>query len=95
MAELLTDAEVDTALTGLPQWQRAGSEIVRTIELPTFPAAIALVDRVAEAAETRNHHPDIDIRWRTVTFTCSTHFKGGLTELDVALAQEIDRLAAG
>ncbi|MFC9786297.1 4a-hydroxytetrahydrobiopterin dehydratase [Rhodococcus sp. NPDC127528] len=93
MVELLTDAEVDTALAGLPDWQRVGSEIVRAVELPTFPAAIALVDRVAEAAEARNHHPDIDIRWRTVTFTCSTHFKGGLTELDVALAQEIDRLA--
>jgi 4a-hydroxytetrahydrobiopterin dehydratase len=95
MAELLTDAEVATALADLPHWQRSGSEIVRTVELPTFPAAIALVDRVAEAAEARNHHPDIDIRWRTVTFTCSTHFKGGLTELDVALAREIDRLAAG
>ncbi len=95
MAELLTDAEVAEALTGLPQWRRDGAAIVRTIELPTFPDAITLVDRVAEIAESGNHHPDIDIRWRTLTFRCSTHFKGGITDLDVTLARAIDRLAAG
>ncbi|GAA4477203.1 4a-hydroxytetrahydrobiopterin dehydratase [Rhodococcus olei] len=94
MAELLNDAEVTAALAGLPEWRREGDAIVRTVKLPTFPDAIALVDRVAQAAEARNHHPDIDIRWRTLTFVCSTHAMGGITELDVHLAQEIDRLAA-
>jgi 4a-hydroxytetrahydrobiopterin dehydratase len=50
---------------------------------------------VAEIAEARNHHPDIDIRWRTVTFRCSTHSKGGITDLDIELAEEIDRVLAG
>ncbi|HEV7828580.1 MAG TPA: 4a-hydroxytetrahydrobiopterin dehydratase, partial [Pseudonocardiaceae bacterium] len=45
-------------------------------------------------AEARNHHPDIDIRWRTVTFRCSTHSKGGITNLDIELASEIDRVIA-
>ncbi|WP_077043838.1 4a-hydroxytetrahydrobiopterin dehydratase [Rhodococcus sp. MTM3W5.2] len=94
MAELLSDAEVEAALGSLPDWQRAGDSITRTLKCPTFPAAIALVDRVAAAAESRNHHPDIDIRWRTLTFTCATHSMGGITDLDVGLAQEIDRLAA-
>lgn len=94
MADLLPDTEVDAALAELPQWHRDGAALVRTIKLPTFPDAVALVDRVAVAAETRNHHPDIDIRWRTVTFTCSTHSAGGITALDVELAREIDRLAA-
>ncbi|MFC7448547.1 4a-hydroxytetrahydrobiopterin dehydratase [Rhodococcus daqingensis] len=94
MAELLSDTEVDEALRSLPHWQRAGDSITRTVKCPTFPAAIALVDRVAVAAESRDHHPDIDIRWRTLTFICATHFKGGITELDVSLAREIDRLAA-
>ncbi|MFC4605605.1 4a-hydroxytetrahydrobiopterin dehydratase [Rhodococcus kronopolitis] len=93
MAELLSDTEVAAALTELPQWRRDGDAIVRRLECSTFPDAIALVDRVAVAAESRNHHPDIDIRWRTVTFTCSTHSAGGLTSLDVDLAGEIDRLA--
>jgi 4a-hydroxytetrahydrobiopterin dehydratase len=94
MTELLSDAEVTDALTGLPEWRREGAMIVRTVELPTFPDAITVVDRVAEVAEARNHHPDIDIRWRTLTFRCSTHSEGGITDLDVSLAREIDRLAA-
>jgi 4a-hydroxytetrahydrobiopterin dehydratase len=50
------------------------------------------VRRVAEAAERADHHPDIDIRWRTVTFTLATHSEGGITEKDVQLAREIDGL---
>jgi 4a-hydroxytetrahydrobiopterin dehydratase len=50
------------------------------------------VREVAEIAEARNHHPDIDIRWRTVTFRCSTHSKGGITDLDIDLAKQIDRV---
>ena len=89
MAELLDDAVVARALEDLPGWERDGDAIVRTAKLPSFPAAIGVVDRVAEIAEDRNHHPDIDIRWRTLTFRCSTHSAGGITELDTALAASI------
>jgi len=89
MAQLLDDAAIRTALDDLPGWERDGDALVRTAELPSFPAAIAVVDRVAETAEARDHHPDIDIRWRTLTFRCSTHSSGGITELDVALAASI------
>ncbi|WP_459547865.1 4a-hydroxytetrahydrobiopterin dehydratase [Nocardia sp. X0981] len=91
---LLTEAEITAALDSLPGWQRSGDALTRTVRAASFPAGIDLVRRVAEAAEAANHHPDIDIRWRNVTFTLSTHAVGGLTELDVALAREIDRLAA-
>ncbi len=47
---------------------------------------------VGDAAELRDHHPDIDIRWRTVTFVCSSHSDGGVTAKDVELAKEISRL---
>lgn len=94
MAQLLTDGEIDTALADLSQWHRAGDALVRTIEAPTFLDAIALVDKVAVVAEEMNHHPDIDIRWRTVTFTLTTHSAGGLTERDFALAARIDQAAA-
>jgi 4a-hydroxytetrahydrobiopterin dehydratase len=90
---LLTDDELNAALKDLPDWVRAGAEITRTVEAATFPAGIELVRRVASAAEAANHHPDIDIRWRRVTFTLSTHSAGGLTGLDISLAHEIDRLA--
>ena len=89
MPRLLDDDEVGSALEGLPGWERETDTLVRTAELPSFPAAIAVVDRVAAIAEERDHHPDIDIRWRTLTFRCSTHSVGGITELDAALAASI------
>jgi len=89
MAELLDAAAVTDALAGLPGWTRDGDSLVRTAKLPSFPSAIGVVDRVAEFAEAHDHHPDIDIRWRTLTFRCSTHSEGGITELDVALAGAI------
>ncbi|MHA6796600.1 4a-hydroxytetrahydrobiopterin dehydratase [Pseudonocardia bannensis] len=89
MADLLDDTAITSALDGLPGWERDGDSFVRTAELPSFPAAIAVVNRVAEIAEERDHHPDIDIRWRTLRFRLSTHSAGGLTEKDVGLAGAI------
>ncbi|MTD54186.1 4a-hydroxytetrahydrobiopterin dehydratase [Amycolatopsis pithecellobii] len=90
MAKLLNDDEIVAALTKLPYWKREGDSLERTAELASFPQAIQVVNRVAEIAESADHHPDIDIRWRTLTFRLSTHSAGGLTEKDVSLATEID-----
>lgn len=92
MADVWSDEQVTGALEGLPDWQREGDAIARTVKLPTFTAAIEAVRTVAEIAESRDHHPDMDIRWRTVTFRCSTHSAGGVTAKDVELAAEIDRV---
>jgi 4a-hydroxytetrahydrobiopterin dehydratase len=94
MADLLTPDDLPAALSGLDGWTGDTSRITRTATLPSFPAAIAVVDRVAVAAEELNHHPDIDIRWRTVTFVLSTHSAGGVTALDVTLARQIDDILA-
>jgi len=94
MAQLWDDEQITDALAGLTDWRRDGNAIVRTAKLPSFPAAIEAVRAVAEIAEARDHHPDIDIRWRTLTFRCSTHSAGGITGQDVDLASEIDRLLA-
>jgi 4a-hydroxytetrahydrobiopterin dehydratase len=92
--ELLTQEEIDRALEReLPQWQQEGDALTRSIEAPSFMEGIRLVHQVAEVAEDLNHHPDIDIRWTTVTFTLSTHSAGGLTAKDLRLAADIDRLA--
>ena len=94
MAELLDDVTVQTWLRTHDAWTQSGPEITRTVECASFPAAIELVQRIAAEAERRDHHPDIDIRWRTLTFTLSTHSAGGLTQMDLDLASEIDRLSA-
>lgn len=90
MAELLNDGDVGKALGTLPEWARDEGALVRTVELASFPQAIQVVNRVAEIAENDNHHPDIDIRWRTLTFRCTTHSAGGITANDVSLAEEIN-----
>jgi 4a-hydroxytetrahydrobiopterin dehydratase len=73
-------------------WSFADNTISRTVECASFSAAIGLVQAVAMKAETADHHPDIDIRWRTVTFRLSTHSEGGLTAKDFEMAQQIDEL---
>ena len=93
MPELLSDDQINDALADLTDWTREGDVLRRDITASTFADGIALVDRVAAVADERDHHPDIDIRWTTVTFRLSTHSAGGLTDNDVALAREIDRLA--
>jgi 4a-hydroxytetrahydrobiopterin dehydratase len=87
---VMDDNEITQALQGLPHWQRYGDSITRVVDAPSFLEGIDLVAAVARAAEAADHHPDIDIRWRTVTFTLSTHSEGGLTGKDFALAGEID-----
>ena len=94
MPNLLDDAAITDALGTLTAWERDGDSLLRTAKLPSFPAAIAVVDRVADIAERADHHPDIDIRWRTLTFRCSTHSAGGVTTRDIALANRIDRILA-
>ncbi|GAA3385910.1 4a-hydroxytetrahydrobiopterin dehydratase [Cryptosporangium minutisporangium] len=91
MADMTLSAdEITAGLTELPEWSGDTSGIRRTVEAASFPAAIALVDRIAVVAEQRDHHPDIDIRWRKVTFALVTHSAGGVTAKDLQLAAEID-----
>jgi 4a-hydroxytetrahydrobiopterin dehydratase len=90
MPRLLTDAEIDRQLGEVEGWSRDGGSIRRSVELVDFPTAIAVVVEVADEAEQMGHHPDIDIRWRTLTFTLSTHSEGGLTQFDFELAHRID-----
>ena len=92
-ALLLTEAEITASLPSVPDWRRDGDELVRTFRCDTFRASIALVSRVADAAEAADHHPDIEISWRRVTFRLTTKASHGLTAKDVAMAATIDRLA--
>jgi 4a-hydroxytetrahydrobiopterin dehydratase len=86
----MDDQEISQALESLPHWRREGDAITRDVEAPSFLEGIDLVATVARAAEAADHHPDIDIRWRTVTFMLSTHSEGGVTAKDVELAEQID-----
>lgn len=96
MPEVLSPDEVARRLTALPGWRAQGTAIVREYVLDGgFMGSIGFVNRVAAAAEEADHHPDLAIAWDRVTVTLSTHSAGGVTESDLALAAEADRLATG
>jgi 4a-hydroxytetrahydrobiopterin dehydratase len=90
MTQRLAPVDLDAALADLPDLHRgpAGHVQIR-LQAPSFAAAIELVDLVGATAEELNHHPDIDLRWRTVTFGLSTHSAGGVSTLDIDLARRI------
>lgn len=91
---LLTVTELTRVMTGPggPQWDLVDGRLTKTVECRSFAAALDLVMAVGALAEEADHHPDIDIRWRTVSLALVTHDAGGLTELDIALARAIDGL---
>ena len=88
---VLDDVAIDAALAGRA-WVREGASLVLTRSFPAFMDGIAFVRAVADVAEAMDHHPDIDIRWRTVTLRVSTHSSGGITQVDLDFADEVDRL---
>ena len=92
MPELLNPEAIQTLLMEIPKWQLEGDMISRTVEFPSFLEAVDAVNNIAREAEAMDHHPDIDIRWRTVRLTLSTHSAGGLTTLDFQLAKKLDQL---
>lgn len=89
---MLSDDEVDAALGDLGGWERVDGALRRAVKFPAFLDGIEAVRRIAERAEAKDHHPDIDIRWRTVTFVLVTHSEGGITQKDLQMAREIDAI---
>jgi 4a-hydroxytetrahydrobiopterin dehydratase len=89
--EPLSKDAVEHLLLKLDGWYVEGDTIRRVYQAEDFPGAIHLVNVVAVLAESARHHPDIDIRWRTVSFTLSTHDAGGkVTLADLELAAQIN-----
>lgn len=90
----LDPEEIARRLRALPGWEQVGNAIRRTFTLASFRDAIFFANTVAALAEAANHHPDIDIRYRRVTLTLTTHDAGGLTAGDFDLAEAVERQTA-
>lgn len=74
-------------------WRREGNAITRTFTFKGFEGAMAFANRVAEAANAANHHPDIHVeRYRLVRIVLTTHLTNGISDADVELAHRIDDL---
>jgi 4a-hydroxytetrahydrobiopterin dehydratase len=92
MSDLLEADDLAAALKKCPEWEHEKNSITRTIEFEEFTEAIDFVNDLAEIAEEAQHHPDIAIRHAKVTLKLTTHDAGGVTNLDIALAQRVDNL---
>ena len=91
--EKLSPQAVDEALKELDGWNVAdgGAAIARTFDFRNFSEAFAFMTRAALAAEKMDHHPDWSNVYKTVEVKLSTHDSGGVTELDVKLARQMNR----
>lgn len=92
MSELLDQDDLESALKKHPDWELEGNSLTRVIEFEEFMEGIDFVNDLAEIADEAQHHPDILIQYNKVTLTLTTHDAGGVTALDLELAQRIDNL---
>ena len=87
----LDEAGLASLLASGAGWTRDGNSLTKTFTFKGFKSAIAFVNRVAEAANAANHHPDIHLEaYKRVRVVLTTHIAHGLTDADVALAKQID-----
>jgi 4a-hydroxytetrahydrobiopterin dehydratase len=83
------------AQEGLSGWTWRDDAIHAHLETGDFATGLRLVNRIGEAAEAMNHHPDLDLRYPHLDVTLSSHDVGGVTDRDVKLARAISEFAAG
>jgi len=90
MVSALNPESIRGWLRSRPRWKRRSNKLVKHFSFGSFRDAIVFVNRVATLADTYDHHPDIDIRYSTVTLTLSTNDARGITDKDLELAEQID-----
>lgn len=88
--EKLTTESIRGWLDAHKGWKRQANKLTKDFAFPSFRDSIVFVNRIASVADSHNHHPDIDVRYSTVTVSVSTHDAGGITQKDLALAEQID-----
>ena len=91
--ERLSDQAIEAFVASHPGWEREGGAVAKTFAFEDYPGGIAFAVRVGFAAEKWDHHPDLHVGYRKVKVSWSTHDAGGITELDVRLAEAMSRIA--
>ena len=89
----LSASDIEERVKGISGWRLEGNQITKQFTFTGFPEAVRFVDSLVLEAEAADHHPDIQINYKRVTLTYSTHSEGGLTDKDFAGAAMADRAA--
>lgn len=88
----LTMEEIETALAGLTDWKAQEDRLKKRFSFSNFAESLAFVNKIGEAAESSDHHPDIKLGWGYAEIEVTTHDRGGITAKDFELALKIDGL---
>ena len=88
----LSAGEIETRLSNINSWSADGGKLHKRFEFENLAASLAFVYRAGELAEAADHHPDITFGWGYAEFDITTHDRGGITDHDFALAEQIERL---
>ena len=89
----LSDEEIASGLASLAGWEAGDGEIVKEYQLGSFKDAVSFIVRLSFEAESRDHHPDLEVHYNRVKVTLSTHSEGGVTGKDIDLAAAIEGVA--
>ncbi|MFN0278275.1 MAG: 4a-hydroxytetrahydrobiopterin dehydratase [Pyrinomonadaceae bacterium] len=88
--QILQESELAQALSTLKGWTAEDKSLNKHLKFENFASALRFVNRVGELAEAADHHPDITFGWGYADIALTTHDRGGITDVDVALARKID-----
>jgi len=86
----LEPGEIESRLSELSGWQADDDKIVKKLKFENFAEALDFVNKVGPLAEAADHHPDISFGWGYAEVALTTHDRGGVTDVDFALARKID-----
>jgi len=89
----LGDSEIQAWLDKHPGWERVGNALSRQYKLKDFASAMAFAVKIGMAAEKKDHHPDLEVGWGRLRASWSTHDAGGITTLDIEMAEATDTFA--
>jgi 4a-hydroxytetrahydrobiopterin dehydratase len=89
----LTAEDIDERLASTEGWRLENDSLFKRIEFPNFAESLAFVNKIGEIAEEADHHPDITFGWGYAELRTTTHDRGGVTDVDFALIEKIDRVA--
>lgn len=90
--KILDEDALTNALQNLVDWKVEDSMLKKRLEFENFARSLDYVNHVGELAEAADHHPDITFGWGYAEIALTTHDRGGITDVDVALAKRIDEL---
>ena len=90
--KILDEKELSDAVKTLAGWAADGTLLKKRFKFENFGDALAFVNKVGAVAESADHHPDITFGWGYAEIALTTHDRGGITDVDIALASQIEAI---